>query len=861
MKYDFHTVEKLYQEKWNFTIDRDSKQEKCYVLAMFPYPSGKIHMGHLRNYAIGDVIARYKRAMGYAVLHPIGWDAFGLPAENAARNYNVHPVQWTQENIYNMKIQLKSIGLSYNWNREFTTCQPDYYQHEQKFFLDFMKNGLAYRKDAWVNWDTKDNTVLANEQVINGRGWRSGATVEKRKLPQWFLKITDFTEDLLDSLKTLKNWPEKVKTMQEHWIGKSEGVTINLEIIGFSQRIQTFTSYPHALLDISFCVLSADHPMIQKIISFILLDSSRRLSVKFIHMNSQGQWTIESCFNMTNIILKLHTDSKEKKVGIFTGLHVTHPYIQQEVPLYITNIAYTEFPEKVILGLPKQDTYSCTFKEKYNSDILPEAFFDYICTIDTLNSTNVPYHNAAFHDQCLHGLTLNEIKEIAIIELEKQGQGIRTIKYNLHDWGISRQRYWGCPIPIIYCKDCGTVPVPEQDLPVVLPYNNIDFISGGNPLDRLLSWKLVNCPKCGKDAERETDTFDTFFESSWYFAAFCDENHAINKESCHHFLPVDYYIGGIEHAILHLLYSRFFCRALTKCGYFNIEEPFSTLITQGMVCHATYRDEHDQWLSPEEYKKCNAQGINIQIGKVEKMSKSKKNIVDLERIIEKYGADTARLFMLSDTPPEKDIEWSDYGIVGCSRYINKLWRMIRELKSLSLIEYTSIKQIYETTKFINHNQLLEYRKKIHQLLQDLTNDLESCKLNCVIAKFRQMTHLIAAIDVKIGKAVINEGILILIRVIEPFIPHLAEHLWQEIGGQDMLYLQPWPNANTTLLIDNMITVAIQINGKLFTTMRVTIDLSEGELQTIAMQVVSNKINVNQVRSVYIVQNKIVNIVM
>ncbi|MCM1001368.1 MAG: leucine--tRNA ligase, partial [Wolbachia endosymbiont of Melophagus ovinus] len=734
MKYDFKNVEKFYQDKWNFSVSESSKQEKCYVLEMFPYPSGKIHMGHLRNYAIGDVIARYKRACGFEVLHPIGWDAFGLPAENAARDNNISPAAWTKENINNMHAQLRSIGLSYNWERELSTCEPDYYKHEQKFFLDFLKHGLAYRKESWVNWDPVDQTVLANEQVVDGKGWRSGAVVEKCKLSQWFLKITDFAEDLLKCLQDLKNWPEKVKTMQERWIGKSEGVTIEFEIVGLNKKLKIFTTSPHTLFGASFLAVAAEHPIVQDI---ILPDAPEVLSSQCFDTGIQqkDEWIPASRAGMTIDDIKTKGENDEK-FGIYTGLNVKHPFLDKELPLYIANFVLMEYGEGAIFGCPAHDQRDFEFAQKYNLPIIPVISSADLSAVPACKAgildTEIQYPmtkevhadgGVMFNSEFLNGLTVSKAKEVTTKKLEEKGIGKKTINYRLHDWGISRQRYWGCPIPIIYCKDCGTVPVPEKDLPVVLPMD-VEFKSGGNPLDKHPTWKFVDCPKCGKQAERETDTFDTFFESSWYFAAFCSENKSINKDACNRFMPVDYYIGGIEHAILHLLYSRFFCRALIKCGYLDIKEPFSTLITQGMVCHVTYKDENGKWLFPEEAKELMAQGAEVQVGKVEKMSKSKKNTVDPNFIIEKYGADTARLFVLSDTPPEKDMEWSDDGVEGCSRYINKLWRMVMQLRPVN-------------TNYDNENvtdQLLEYRKKIHKLLHGLTDDLESCRLNCVVAK-------------------------------------------------------------------------------------------------------------------------------
>ncbi|QKX01892.1 leucine--tRNA ligase [Wolbachia endosymbiont of Cruorifilaria tuberocauda] len=845
MKYDFKSIEKFYQDKWNFSVSKNSKKNKCYVLEMFPYPSGKIHMGHLRNYTIGDVIARYKRACGFEVLHPIGWDAFGLPAENAAKENNINPAIWTKENIDNMRMQLKSIGLSYNWERELSTCESDYYKHEQKFFLDLLKHGLAYRKESWVNWDPVDQTVLANEQVVDGKGWRSGVVVEKRKLSQWFLKVTDFAEDLLKYLQSLKRWPEKVKTMQERWIGKYEGVTIEFEIIGLNKGLKVFTTCPHTLFGASFCAVAAEHFIVQN----------------FKNKEIQG---------FINNIKK--NEKNDERTGVYTGLNVKHPFLDKELPLYVANFVLMEHGEGAIFGCPAHNQRDFEFAQKYDLPIIPVIHKNGVQTTGILKEAYVS-DGVIFNSEFLNGLTASKAKEVATKKLEEKGIGKKTVKYRLHDWGISRQRYWGCPIPIIYCKDCGIVPVPEKNLPVILP-TEVEFTSGGNPLDKHPTWKFVNCPKCGEQAKRETDTFDTFFESSWYFAAFCSEDKSINKDACNHFMPVDYYIGGIEHAILHLLYSRFFCHALTRCGYLDVKEPFSTLITQGMVCHRTYKDENGKLLFPEEAKKLADLGFKILVGKAEKMSKSKKNTVDPNFIIEKYGADTTRLFVLSDTPPEKDIEWSCDGIEGCFRYRNKLWHMVMQLKPINIQNQFHNIQLVETeTKredVLLHakmtpgknvtGKLLKYRKKIHRLLYGITDDLENCRLNCAVAKFREMTNLISEIDVKNGKCLIDEGICILIRVIEPVMPHLAESLWQEIGGKGMLYLQPWPKAVKSLLIDDVVTVAVQINGKLSATIEVPTNLSKDELKKIAISFVSNKIDQNKVQDIYTVPNKIVNIV-
>lgn len=817
MEYDFKSVEKFFQKKWDFSIEMSSNKKKCYVLEMFPYPSGNIHMGHLRNYAIGDVISRYRRACGFDVFHPIGWDAFGLPAENAARDNKINPAIWTQNNISNMKKQLKSIGFSYNWECELSTCNPQYYIHEQKFFLSFLKAGLAYRKEEWVNWDPVDQTVLANEQVIDGKGWRSGAIVEKRKLPQWFLKITDFADDLVEYIKTLKGWPEKVKLMQKQWIGRSEGFVISFDVVGSNKKLEVFTTSPHSLFGASFCAVAPQHPILQNI------------------TNTEVLKYIQGCNRFPE---------STEKIGVYTGIDVKHPFLDEELPVYVANFVLMEYGTGAIFGCPAHDQRDLDFARKYNLKVIAVVRPNDAVAIE-IKDTSYLEDGIMFNSDFLDGLSVEEAKQKIVTRLESKGICRKETNYRLHDWGISRQRYWGCPIPIIYCRNCGTVPVPEEELPVTLP-NDVDLASGSS-LKSHPTWKHVNCPKCGNKAERETDTFDTFFESSWYFAAFCSKDKGIDKEACDRFLPVDYYIGGIEHAILHLLYSRFFCRALSKCGHLDIKEPFSNLITQGMVCHVTYKDEKGNWLFPQEAKELIEKGEKVEIGKLEKMSKSKKNIVDPSYIINKYGADTARLFVLSDTPPEKDMRWSDEGIEGNFRYINKLWRMVMQLRPINI-------------NYDNSGVQLKYRRELHKLLDGLTYDLENCQLNCAVAKFRAMTNLIASIDPNSEKPIIDEGICILIRVIEPFIPHLAEKLWQEIGGEGMLYSKSWPLADNPLLAEEMMTIAVQVNGKLRTTIDVENSLGVEELKKLAVNAVAQKIDTSSISKIYVVPGKIVNIV-
>ncbi|MBQ4875177.1 MAG: leucine--tRNA ligase [Rickettsiaceae bacterium H1] len=802
--YDFKSVENQIQDKWDFITDIDKNKPKYYVLEMFPYPSGNIHMGHLRNYAIGDVIARYKRASGYNVLHPIGWDAFGLPAENAALQNQNHPAKWTKDNIDNMTNQLKSIGLSYDWSREIATCDSDYYRHEQQFFLKFLEQGIAYRKESYVNWDPVDNTVLANEQVIDGKGWRSGAKIERKKLYQWFLKITEFAPELLTGLNNLHDWPKKVRMMQSNWIGKSEGTIVNFEIIGKNESLKVFTTRPETIFRASFCAISVDHPLAKSL--------TEQKIIRFIQENS---------------LTTTEEIEKAEKKGIDTGIKVRHPFLpDKKLPVYIANFVLAEYGTGAIFGCPAHDKRDHDFAKKYDLLIYP--------IIKTENNESYEIKEGTlYNSEFLNGLETKSAKKLVVKKLIEQEKGEKVTNYRLRDWGISRQRYWGCPIPIIYCRNCGTVPVPEKDLPVTLP-DDVDFTLHGNPLANHPTWKKVKCPKCQDDATRETDTFDTFFESSWYFIAFC----GLDKKSTDYFLPVDCYIGGIEHAVLHLLYARFFTKALWQFGYIDCKEPFVKLITQGMICHKTYRDEEGQFISPDEAKDLTRKGKNITIGHMEKMSKSKKNVINPGTIIDKYGADTARLFMLSDIPPERDLEWSEKGLEGAWRFINRIYKLVDP---------------YDPKK--SCRPLLSSRKTLHKCLHNLTEDLEHSRLNCTIAKLHEITNLLYN-----DKEILAEGIPILLRCIEPFIPHLAEYLWGKIGNSTLLCNEPWPKVEKKLLIDDTITIAVQVNGKLRKTIQLPIDSPKEEVEKSALIAIKNKIDPSKVKKKIVIPNKIVNLV-
>ncbi len=849
--YNFKKVEKKWQKIWAetcaFEVETDPKKPKYYILEMFPYPSGRIHMGHVRNYTLGDLVARFRRAQGYNVLHPMGWDAFGLPAENAAIDNNVHPEKWTNENIIVMREQLKSMGLSYDWRREIATCKPEYYRHEQKMFLDFFKAGLAYRKKSLVNWDPVEKTVLANEQVIDGKGWRSGADVEKRQLSQWFLKITAYADELLEEIANLKDWPLRVRTMQENWIGRSEGVQINFLIHGRDEILKVYTTRPDTLFGASFCAISPSHPL-----AIELGTQSEDINAFITRCNKLG--TSEVAIE------------KAEKLGFRTNLECIHPFDKSiKLPIYIANFVLMDYGTGAIFGCPAHDQRDLEFAKKYHLNIRPV-----VCPVgtnaDTFQITETAYteDGTIINSDFLNDLTVNEAKAQAIKTIEETGQGQRNINYRIRDWGVSRQRYWGCPIPFIHCKECGSVPVPEQDLPVTLP-QNIELFGSGSPLSRHPTWKKVHCPNCGGDAERDTDTFDTFFESSWYFASFCSLNKNIpfDLKDVEYWLPVDQYIGGVEHAVLHLLYSRFFVRALNKCGYLNLQEPFASLKTQGMICHETYKSKNNAWLLPTEVAHepdgsvaCLKNGTQVTVGRSEKMSKSKKNVIDPNLIIKNYGADTARLFMLSDSPPDRDLDWTDSGIEGAWRYINRLWHMV------SYPKFPFKKEIPGSKIFSAEAQNAE--KMCHKTIFAVTNDLNKFHFNKAVARIRELTNVIESIKNPDngGAWVYTFGLRTIAQLINPMVPHLAEEIWEQLGHKSMLTDTPWPEAMPDMLVEELVKIAIQVNGKLRGTLELNRDSPEDNIKIQALKLpnvaafVSNK----EIKKVIVVKNKVVNIV-
>jgi leucyl-tRNA synthetase len=858
-RYNFKETEAKWQAAWSerrtFVAREDPARPKYYVLEMFPYPSGRIHMGHVRNYTLGDVVARYKRALGFNVLHPMGWDAFGLPAENAARDQRVHPARWTYDNIATMRAELQRMGLSIDWSREIATCHPGYYRHQQKLFLDFLKAGLTYRKESFVNWDPVDQTVLANEQVIDGRGWRSGAAVEKRTLAQWFFRITAFSDDLLAAIKTLERWPDKVRLMQENWIGRSEGARVFFDIHGRNEPLEIYTTRPDTLFGASFLAVSPNHPLAQE-----LAASEPELASFIADCNRLG--TSEAAI-----------EAAEKR-GHRTHLNARHPFTGAALPVYVANFVLMEYGTGAIFGCPAHDQRDLEFARKYNLPVLPvimpqalagtEDGARWLEALARTGEQAFVEDGVAVNSDFLNGLPVAEAKTAAIARLKSLGRGEGTIQYRLRDWGVSRQRYWGCPIPVIHCAGCGIVPVPEKDLPVLLP-DDVTFEAPGNPLERHPTWRHVPCPACGQEARRETDTFDTFVDSSWYFARFCSPraDTPVDRAAVDYWLPVDQYIGGVEHAILHLLYSRFFTRAMRTSGHVALDEPFAGLFTQGMVCHESYMDEDGKWLYPEEVTKLPdggavhaTTGQLVTVGRREVMSKSKKNVVVPSAIIDAYGADTARLFMLSDSPPERDLEWSDAGVEGAWRYVNRLWRMVTE-PAIPPAPVGSPKPPLAGSAERIH-------RLIHKTIAAVSRDLDILHFNKAVARIRELTNALDELDARDAGAswAYREGLETAVRLAGPMMPHLGEELWQRLGHARLLADMPWPKADESLLEDESVSIAVQVNGKLRGTVQLPKDSDRrrAEEAALSLENVAKAVGGKPIRKVIVVPNRIVNVV-
>jgi leucyl-tRNA synthetase len=840
--------QKIWDEQATFVADDNSPKPRSYVLEMFPYPSGRIHIGHVRNYTMGDVIARYKRMTGHEVLHPMGWDAFGMPAENAAMEKGVHPGGWTRQNIANMRTQLKRIGLAIDWTRELATCEPDYYGHEQALFLALLKAGLVYRKESAVNWDPVDMTVLANEQVIDGKGWRSGAQVERRKLSQWFLKITDFAEELLEGLGALDQWPDKVRLMQENWIGKSKGLQCRFSFVGSKDGIDVFTTRPDTMFGASFVAISVDHPVAQK------MAANAPALQDFITECRKGGTTAADI-------------ETAEKMGFNTGLSVEHPLDPSwHLPVYVANFVLMDYGTGAVFGCPAHDQRDLDFARKYDLGVT-RVVADGDLT-DSDFGGNVAYTGPGqiVNSHFLNGMTVDQAKADVIAKAEAEDWGKGQTQYRLRDWGVSRQRYWGTPIPIIHCDACGAVPVPVDQLPVVLP-EDVSFDIPGNPLDRHPTWSKVVCPSCGKPARRETDTLDTFVDSSWYFIRFASQpkDKPFDRAVAEKWLPVDQYIGGVEHAILHLLYARFWTRALNHIGMIDVKEPFASLFTQGMVTHQTYftriqakEDDGSDgpiltfWHSPDEVTlrdnkayKMNMAGheIEVKIGRIEKMSKSKKNVVDPDDIVDQYGADAVRWFMLSDSPPERDLEWSEAGIEGCWRFVQRLWRLVGQAGDAE-----------------GTDAALD--RKTHQAIAGIGADIDMLAFNKAIAKIYDLTN---AIEKAAPSASRSAAIRTLVLLAAPMVPHLAEEAWTRLGagsGGGLIADAPWPQVDPAQLVESEVTIAVQVKGKLRDTLRVAKGLAQDELQALALasQKVQHAIDGAEVRKIIVVPDRLVNIV-
>ncbi|ADE39896.1 leucine--tRNA ligase [Candidatus Puniceispirillum marinum] len=858
--YDAPAIEKKWQRRWEdqgcFTADQPDSNKpnpkpKYYVLEMFPYPSGRIHMGHVRNYTLGDVVARFRRAQGFNVLHPMGWDAFGLPAENAAMERGIHPGKWTVENIAAMRTQLKSMGLSYDWDRELATCTPDYYQHEQRMFLKFLEAGLAYRKESWVNWDPVENTVLANEQVVDGRGWRSGAPVERRLLSQWFLRITKYADDLLAAIDRLDRWPDRVRLMQHNWIGKSEGARVNFRITEAAsgdyagRDIDVFTTRPDTLYGASFIAIAANHPLARDIA---------------VHDKGAADFAAE-CATLGTSEAAVETADKK---GYDTGLRVAHPVIDgATLPVHIANFVLMEYGTGAIFGCPAHDQRDLDFATAYGLPVLPVVLPEDADASDfAITDTAYTGPGKLINSGPWNGLDVEAGKQAAFKTLADAGSGAAETTFRLRDWGVSRQRYWGCPIPIIHCDTCGAVPVPDDQLPVQLP-EDVDFTQPGNPLANHPSWKHVDCPKCGTTATREQDTFDTFFESSWYFLRYCDPKHphGFSPEAAHYWMPVDQYIGGVEHAVLHLLYSRFFTRALSEVGYLTLDEPFAGLMTQGMVCHQTFQDQHGKWLFPTDVERDGDDWVMrsdksaITAGRIEKMSKSKRNVVDPEIIIDTYGADTARLFMLSDSPPERDLEWTESGVEGASRFLKKIWRLATD---------DSLAAAGAKMPDNADQKALDLVKTVHKTILAISRDIEEFRFNRAVAQLHTLSNAITNLAPDtVGSAEARRmAIENLTKLIAPLTPHIAEEMWHMLGHDSMLANAAWPVADPALAADDEVEIGVQVNGKLRATITLPRDCptDEAEAKALASEAVSRYLEGKTPKRIIVVPNRIINVV-
>ena len=853
-RYNPKDVEPKWRAAWAnadvFRTENDDPRPKYYVLEMFPYPSGRIHMGHVRNYAMGDVVARYRRAQGHSVLHPMGWDAFGMPAENAAMERGVHPKGWTYDNIAAMREQLKALGLSIDWSREFATCDPEYYGQQQAWFLKLLERGLVYRKEATVNWDPVDMTVLANEQVIDGRGWRSGAVVEKKKLTQWFLRITDYADDLIEGLSTLDRWPDKVRTMQENWIGRSTGLRFSFDFAGappsgFEAGLEVYTTRPDTLFGAAFVGIAPDHPLAEQ------MGAANPDVAAFVAECRRGGTS------------EAEIEGAEK-LGYDTGLRVAHPFdADQTLPVWIANFILMDYGTGAIFGCPAHDQRDLDFARKYDLPVLPVVLpTDGHPATFMVGSEAYTGPGKIFNSGFLDGLAIEPAKAAAVAKIEAMGKGKGATVYRLRDWGVSRQRYWGCPIPVIHCTTCGVVPAPADQLPVVLP-DDVSFDLPGNPLLRHPTWRHTRCPTCGGEAQRETDTLDTFVDSSWYFARFANpaSSDPIDKAAADRWLPVDQYIGGVEHAVLHLLYARFITRALKDEGMVSVAEPFAGLFTQGMVTHETYKTAAGDWVEPTQITfetegntrraKVTATGEALVIGDIEKMSKSKKNVVAPEEIFEQYGVDAARLFVMSDSPPERDVQWTTGGVEGAGRFVQRVWA-----------EFDSQVEAVAASEDTVRSE--ELRRATHKIIKAVTESVEQFKFNSGIARLYEFLNVLKTFNAADGSVATAraEALSVLARLISPFTPHLAEECWVRMGGEGMVVDAAWPVFDPAMATDAELLLPVQVNGKRRGEIRVAPDATETQVRekALADEAVSVHLAGLTVRKVIVVPGRIVNIV-
>jgi len=856
MKYEPLVIEEKWQKKWedekSFKVTEDPQKKKYYLLEMFPYPSGKIHIGHVRNYTIGDVVARYKRMKGFNVLHPIGWDAFGMPAENAAIEHKIHPAKWTNENIEHMKKQLKRMGFSYDWDREVSTCEPKYYRWEQLFFIWMYEKGLAYKKRSTVNFCTKCDTVLANEQVEGGQCWRCGTEVQEKVLDQWFYKITAYIEELLDYCDKLPGWPERVMTMQKNWIGKSYGCEVDFPMADGNGAIKVFTTRQDTLFGATFMLVAAEHPLVMEL--------------------TKGKAVEKDVMQFVEKVKKqdklMRTSEYYEKEGLFLDSYCLNPLTGGKMPIFAANFVLADYGTGCVMAVPTHDQRDFEFAKKFNLPLIvvispKDRTLDAATMTEAYVDEGVLVNSGQFN-----GMENTKVLEAIADFLEKEGKGKRTIQYRLRDWGISRQRYWGAPIPMINCAKCGIVPVDEKDLPVILPENVKLSTEGGSPLAALKEFVETTCPKCKGPASRETDTMDTFVESSWYFDRYCcpdyDTKPGLDRKKLDYWMPVDQYIGGIEHAILHLLYSRFYTKVLRDFGVIGVDEPFTNLLTQGMVCKETMKCKEHGYLFPDQAAdgKCHICGKDVIIGKTEKMSKSLKNVVDPDYLVKKYGADTARIFCLFAAPPEKDLEWSDQGVDGSFRFLGRLWRIVDEYLE-------DIKGVAPANGALQlEGDLKSLRRKTHQTIRKVSIDIEDrFHFNTAISAVMELVNVVyqvkrPASSDKVALSVVREALEAAIILLVPIVPHVTEELWQLLGHQNLASDMSWPEFDPAIASEEEMTIVVQINGKLRSRMTVPVDESEEKIKADALadEKIKSMTAGMQIKKVIYVPKKLVNIV-